>query len=126
MIFSQGVTIPSQQRYVHYYGHLLRNNLKYEPVGLHLLTIVLTTLPNITGGISFSISQAKTKVWNSPVYELRRNHHSGEHQTVIPQRFDLIPPLALSGDIKLQCFSVKHLFNNPKITSKKVRIAMKI
>ncbi|XP_055346428.1 phosphatidylinositol 3,4,5-trisphosphate 3-phosphatase and dual-specificity protein phosphatase PTEN-like [Paramacrobiotus metropolitanus] len=113
----KGVTIPSQRRYVYYYDHMLRNNLKYEPVVLHLVCIVFSILPNVSGGICFSISQSKSKIWNSPVYELRRSS-SGE-QSAVPQRFDLLPPLVLTGDIKLQCFSLKHLFNNPKITSKK-------
>ncbi|OQV24784.1 Phosphatidylinositol 3,4,5-trisphosphate 3-phosphatase and dual-specificity protein phosphatase PTEN [Hypsibius exemplaris] len=114
----RGVTIPSQRRYVHYYGHMLRNKLKYEPVGLQLLSIILTTLPTVNGGICFSVSQAKTKIWNSPVYEIRRNSYS-DSAALTPQRYDLLPPLALSGDIKVQCFAVKHFFNNPKITSKK-------
>ena len=55
----QGVTIPSQRRYVHYYGHMLRNKLKYEPTGIQLLSIIVTTLPTVNGGLCFSISQVR-------------------------------------------------------------------
>ena len=46
----QGVTIPSQRRYVQYYGHLLRNNLTYSPKTVLLKALRFINVPSIQGG----------------------------------------------------------------------------
>lgn len=46
----QGVTIPSQVRYVEYYGYMIRHNLKYKPVTLLLKAIDFFTIPMHNGG----------------------------------------------------------------------------
>jgi len=48
----QGVTIPSQRRYVQYYGHLLRNMLDYSPKTVLLKAIRLEGIPNLQGSCS--------------------------------------------------------------------------
>ena len=46
----QGVTIPSQRRYVLYYGHLIRNSLLYTPKALYLKAIRLEGVPRVASG----------------------------------------------------------------------------
>ena len=46
----QGVTIPSQRRWVQYYGHLIRNNLEYSPRTVLLKAIRLQGMPTMQGG----------------------------------------------------------------------------
>ena len=47
----QGVTIPSQIRYVHYYGEMLNKKLVYEEKVLFLKKIIIHTVPRIAGGV---------------------------------------------------------------------------
>ena len=47
---AQGVTIPSQRRYVQYYGHLMRNGLEYSPKTILLKAIRLEGVPNFAPG----------------------------------------------------------------------------
>ena len=47
----QGVTIPSQRRWVQYYGHLMRNCLEYSPRTVLLKAIRLQGMPNMQGGV---------------------------------------------------------------------------
>ena len=46
----QGVTIPSQRRYVQYYGHLIRNSLVYSSKTVLLKAIRIEGIPNFSGG----------------------------------------------------------------------------
>lgn len=45
--FFQGVTIPSQRRYVDYYASLVKDKLNYKPVVLTVKEIKLGPIPNI-------------------------------------------------------------------------------
>ena len=45
----KGVTIPSQRRYVHYYGHYLKHSLVYTPTTLSITRFVMETVPNVNG-----------------------------------------------------------------------------
>ena len=47
---TQGVTIPSQRRWVQYYGHLIRNNLEYSPRTVLLKALRLQGMPTMQGG----------------------------------------------------------------------------
>jgi hypothetical protein len=44
------VTIPSQIRYVHYYGDMLSKGLVYEERVLFLKKVIIHTIPRIAGG----------------------------------------------------------------------------
>ena len=46
----KGVTIPSQVRYVHYYGRYVREHLQYRPTALSMVKITLKGMPNFSGG----------------------------------------------------------------------------
>ncbi len=50
ILIAQGVTIPSQRRYVQYYGELMKNNWKYTPVPLLLRAVKMFTVPMFNSG----------------------------------------------------------------------------
>ena len=47
---AKGVTIPSQRRYVLYYGHMLRKQLSYIPTMVLLKAITIHAIPNFNAG----------------------------------------------------------------------------
>lgn len=46
----KGVTIPSQRRYVHYYGHFLKHSLVYTPTTLLITRFEMATVPSVNNG----------------------------------------------------------------------------
>lgn len=61
LIFQQGVTIPSQRRYVYYYEHLLKGGFEYKTTVLMLHSIQLETIPNYNGTCSKFIYQVNIR-----------------------------------------------------------------
>ena len=53
---TQGVTIPSQRRYVQYYGHLIRNNLLYTPKTMLLKAMRFEGIPAVASGTCGKLS----------------------------------------------------------------------
>ncbi|XP_021922411.1 phosphatidylinositol 3,4,5-trisphosphate 3-phosphatase and dual-specificity protein phosphatase PTEN [Zootermopsis nevadensis] len=101
---TKGVTIPSQRRYVGYYASLLQEQLNYHPVTLLIKEIHLEPMPTINGGqacLQLVISESSTKVFSSPVYEVKKG--SPSFHICLEQ---YIP---LQGDIKVE------FFNKPKM-----------
>lgn len=92
----KGVTIPSQRKYVEYYAELVRNNLVYIPVTLILRSIWMEPIPTFNGGTCspyFVVYQWKTKLYSSPVLEVKRNKFL---------LFEIPEHLAVCGDIKIE------------------------
>lgn len=98
----KGVTIPSQRRYVDYYGELVRSNLKYKPVTLIFRSIKMEPVPTFNGGTCspyFIVYQLKTKLYRSPVLEHNKKF----------LYFEIPLTLPVCGDIKVE------VYNKPKM-----------
>ncbi|KAK3089518.1 hypothetical protein FSP39_004232 [Pinctada imbricata] len=107
----KGVTIPSQARYVEYYGYLIKHKLEYKPITLLLRGIEFVTIPmfNSSGGCSpnFEVFQLKVKVFSSKTYEdVKRGQ---EHFTM-----NIEQSVPLCGDIKVV------FLNKPRMMKKEV------
>ncbi|XP_013395488.1 phosphatidylinositol 3,4,5-trisphosphate 3-phosphatase and dual-specificity protein phosphatase PTEN [Lingula anatina] len=104
----KGVTIPSQRRYVEYYGNLVRRGLHYKPVTLLLRKIRFETIPNFNGGTCtpfFVVSQLKVKIYTSRVYDtIKKGQQYFE--------MEIFPPIPVCGDVKIE------YFNKPKMIKK--------
>lgn len=108
---NKGVTIPSQRRYVQYYGYLVKNDLQYQPVTLRLHAIEFFTIPvfNNNGACTplFTIwdHSKKNKLYTSRPYEAKK----GDDYLLM----ELDEPLPLlCGDILVE------FFNKPKMMKK--------
>lgn len=102
------MTIPSQRRYVGYCADLIREELEYKATTIVIKEIRLDPLPLAFNGgqgcLQFVISNPKGKIYNSPIYEVKK----GATQMILPiQRC-----IALTGDIKVE------FFNKPKMKRK--------
>jgi len=92
-MFEQGVTIPSQRRYVDYYDQLLKSGLEYCPPPLVLHELHLEPVPNFSGGCVpvLTVFAAKSQV--TPTIEVTKENGV--------LRMTLNPPLILQGDIRM-------------------------
>ena len=97
---ARGVTIPSQQRYVQYYGYLLKNNLTYSPKTILMTSINFIGIPNIQGGTCvpiFSVTVQKVKIYTSNPYDhIKRTDSTA--QLLLPQE------IRLYGDIEIKFY----------------------
>eukprot|EP00055_Hartaetosiga_balthica_P009240 m.36374 g.36374 ORF g.36374 m.36374 type:complete len:375 (-) comp6665_c0_seq1:81-1205(-) len=91
----KGVTIPSQVRFVHYYGKYVCDKTPYEPRMLMMKRIVLKGIPDFNNGTctpQFSIKQVNFKSsWFEGI-----NRDDREAPLTLPQ------PLPLCGDVKIE------------------------
>ena len=96
----RGVTIPSQQRYVQYYGHLLKNNLTYSPKTMRMTSINFIGIPNIQGGTCvpiFSVTTQKKKVYiSNPYSHIKKTDSTAE--LLLPQE------IPLYGDVEIKFY----------------------
>ena len=116
---SNGITIPSQQRYVDYFSTRISQELQYSPVKLMVTLIVLEPPPhvgftNLKAHIQFQIFQHTLAPFQSDVYTINWK----DSKVVL----DLKSPLTICGDVKRSftqklALNVLHLRNKPKFIS---------
>ncbi|XP_071483432.1 phosphatidylinositol 3,4,5-trisphosphate 3-phosphatase and dual-specificity protein phosphatase PTEN-like [Diadema antillarum] len=97
----KGVTIPSQRRYVEYYGDLIVKELEYKPTTLLLTRIDLETVPLFNSGScapAFVIYQQKVKIFSSQAYEVSKRREKFV-------RCEVPLPVPICGDIKIEFFN---------------------
>ena len=79
----QGVTIPSQIRYVYYYGEVLNKGLVYEPKTMFLKKIIIHTIPRITSNGCCTLRSPAVRAperWRTLIWRARgRPRLSGVH-----------------------------------------------
>lgn len=112
---SNGVTIPSQRRYVDYFSTKINRGLEYSPIRLMLEAIILEPPPHVGFGhhechLQFSVIQHFHAPFQSEIYST-----SWSDSKVV---LKLASPLALSGDVKIaftqkMSVDVFHLRNKP-------------
>ncbi|XP_013773015.1 phosphatidylinositol 3,4,5-trisphosphate 3-phosphatase and dual-specificity protein phosphatase PTEN-like isoform X1 [Limulus polyphemus] len=103
----KGVTIPSQRRYVEYYGELVRRNVEYKPLALILRSVRLDPVPSFTGGTCspyFVVYQLKVKLYTSPVIDFKKSSKF--------LHFEIPQSIPVCGDIKIE------FYNKPKMMKK--------
>ncbi|ESN99638.1 hypothetical protein HELRODRAFT_120014, partial [Helobdella robusta] len=97
----KGVTIPSQIRYVKYYGHLVANQLTYQQTPLVLMTIRIQPIPILNGASCspyFVICHPHVKHYQSEVFEhLKREY--------VLFDLPLTRPSILCGDFMVEFFN---------------------
>lgn len=108
----KGVTIPSQRRYVLYYGELLKRNIQYKPVSLLLRAVKFETIPMFNSSNLctplFEVHQLKVKVHTSPVYD-------GITKGDTSYTMWLQNPVPLCGDIKIEFFNKTLMMKKEKM-----------
>ncbi|XP_054168001.1 phosphatidylinositol 3,4,5-trisphosphate 3-phosphatase and dual-specificity protein phosphatase PTEN-like [Oppia nitens] len=100
----KGVTIPSQKRYVYYYEELVKKGLDYKATSLRLMSIDLTTIPNVNSGqfvlICEIIQLPKQKL---KTFEIEVKKSLKLLNYTIPDE------LVFRGDIKIEFFIKRQL-----------------
>lgn len=113
---SKGVTIPSQRRYVEYYGHLVSvGPALYSPIRLNPTKILFFPPPPILCGSSSTFylviyqnrKEGLKTIFKSEPLEVKKNNPSFD--------FAFKQPLNISGDVKFEFKSVEKIaFKSPK------------
>ncbi|WAQ97314.1 PTEN-like protein [Mya arenaria] len=101
----KGVTIPSQRRYVSYYGHLIKHNLQYEKTTLLLTGVKFVTIPNLNSGtlnVTYDVYCSKVKLASSPVYEMEPKDRKDNKKEFV---MNLPHPEMVCGDICVDFYS---------------------
>ena len=95
-----GIVIPSQRRYVQYYGYMIKNNITYSTCNtVYLQSLKFIGTPYMQGSCSpcFTVSVQKEKVYSSKVYDhIKRSVCKTEF--LIPRQFPLW------GDVTIKFF----------------------
>ncbi|VDM32091.1 unnamed protein product [Hydatigera taeniaeformis] len=100
----QGVTIPSQRRYVQYYSRLFSSALTYEPTPLRLTTIRVEGLPHHLHGVqnfelSISTYENRLSINHNHVFTSAEevSHSQGNSVTSITATASAIPPVTVAS-----------------------------
>jgi len=104
---AKGVTIPSQRRYVRYYGELLARNLPYSPKSLHFRKMTMTSLPKIGNNFYFTISTHHNELYKSPITKIDRKESTFVMTAETGEFF-------IKGDIKIAVFALQGVNEKPK------------
>ena len=95
-----GVTIPSQRRYVQYYGYMLKNSLTYFPDAVFLQSLKFIGIPCLQGATCstlFTVSVQGVKAYTSKVYgNIKKSHQVA--------KFLLLRLVPLCGDVTIEFF----------------------
>ncbi|XP_052266761.1 phosphatidylinositol 3,4,5-trisphosphate 3-phosphatase and dual-specificity protein phosphatase PTEN-like isoform X7 [Dreissena polymorpha] len=114
----KGVTIPSQRRYVEYYGHLLTHNLEYKKTALIMTGAKFNSLPQLNSGpfsVMYDVYCSGVKLGSSQLYEMDVPKDKKERNK--EQKMNLPKGIVVCGDICVD------FFHKPlRIGSKKERI----
>eukprot|EP00732_Lithocolla_globosa_P006385 Lithocolla_globosa_v1_NODE_7384_length_953_cov_8.576837.p1 type:complete len:282 gc:universal NODE_7384_length_953_cov_8.576837:846-1(-) len=103
----KGVTIPSQQRYVHYYGRYLKEQSAYDPPTLLFNKLVMKPVPRFKNQIHFSIRNHKgDELYTSEFFKEKQDGESDSVEWVAETRPQL------QGDIRVMFF---HQKKTPKL-----------
>ncbi|OWA52331.1 Phosphatidylinositol 3,4,5-trisphosphate 3-phosphatase and dual-specificity protein phosphatase PTEN [Hypsibius exemplaris] len=109
---SLGVTIPSQQRYINYYYHLLRTGVQYCNKSLIFHRLQVMHGPSSSGeeypcsSLTFSVLQFKSVVWSSNVVPLRAS--VAENATIHTET-----PVTVTADVLVECHGMPSTFLSP-------------
>ncbi|KAI9140718.1 hypothetical protein BKA69DRAFT_1078401 [Paraphysoderma sedebokerense] len=106
----EGVTIPSQIRYIGYFYRYLKEKLSYYEKPMHLTTITLRSFPKILKeqGTALSFNAfCKEKKLVARVIQIKYDREKDLLQLTFP-------PMHLEGDVKIQFF-VKETFKKEKL-----------
>lgn len=109
----KGVTIPSQRRYVEYYGELLKHKVSYQRKTLLMTKVKFITVPQLNNGtcnVYYDVILSKTKLASSNVFEGQQSKHGSILEMPLSR------PVIVCGDVCVDFFH-KH----PRI-GKKERI----
>ncbi|XP_074647400.1 phosphatidylinositol 3,4,5-trisphosphate 3-phosphatase and dual-specificity protein phosphatase PTEN-like [Tubulanus polymorphus] len=104
----KGVTIPSQRRYVQYYGELVQNHFTYQDTALLLIRVQFSSIPMFNSGTCspyFVLNKDKHKAYQSQVYDTAKK---GDKD----YGMELDKPWLINGDVQLE------FFNRPKMMKK--------
>jgi phosphatidylinositol-3,4,5-trisphosphate 3-phosphatase/dual-specificity protein phosphatase PTEN len=112
----KGVTIPSQRRYVYYYGHYIRSGMIYRQTTLLLRGFVMHNPPNFSRGSCtpfFVVRQGldKVKLYTSEIYPSAIGS-SGDSRVF---NMKLAAPVPICGDIVIEFYHVVHRFKKEKL-----------
>lgn len=107
----KGVTIPSQIRYVQYYGYLVKNNLDYKPRTLLLRAIRFVTVPSVSNGSCspcFVVRHPQVKHYSSIVYDKAKRG-----DPYIDMVLD--SPVILCGDFLIEFFNKTKMMKKERL-----------
>ena len=116
LINKKGVTIPSQRRYVDYYGHYVKGGMQYRQTTLLLCGFKMHYPPSFSRGSCqpfFIIRQGldKVKLFTSRIYQSPSSSAPDAH--IINMR--LPAPVPICGDIEVEFYHILPWFTKEKL-----------